>query len=346
MSRLKLATVICLVLTLMLIPILSACTKPEPPPGEAPPPPEVITIRFACSSPPTFPDAVALIEFGEKVAEETDGRVEFDFYPAGELFDVYEAPAQLKTGALEMCVGGYVLGRISPGWDAIQLPFLFDDYEHYLRFTQTDAFKAMNASLEAKGIKYLVEFYTPGESYPFNSVRPIEKLEDFQGLKMRVPQIPALVTMCEAFGIQNVTIAGEELMTAFQTGMVDGTFAAILNIPGYGLTENCPYMTKCAITCIPVTIVVSTEWWNSLPPDIQETIMRLLEEAGHKGRGGFAAMREQVFAGYEADPGTVVTELPEAEKARWREAAEASWEKTAAESEEVRMIIEAANMTR
>jgi TRAP-type C4-dicarboxylate transport system substrate-binding protein len=350
-TKLKLFVVICLALALVLIPLVGACTTAvEPPPGdngETPPPEEVYHITFATGMPASWPDSVALTELAEKLPGETNGRVEMDFYPAGQLYTHYETGPLIEAGDLEMGLGGFCLGAISPGWNAIcGLPFLFDDYEHYLRFTQTDAFQTLNDDLEAKGIKYLLDFFDPGASYFFNSVRPLENLEDFQGLKLRVAEIPALLKVCETFGAQSVTIAGEEVPTAFETGMIDGCIAAGMNISMYDLAHNCPYVTMYPISLIPVTVVVNTEWWNNLPSDIQQIIMRLLEEAVAESSEGYLTMGAGMWAQYEAEPGVVVTYLTQAEKDSWREAAMSSWETSAAESEEVRMIIEAANSVR
>ena len=342
MNKLKLGMIICLALMLMLTPVLSGCAKEEAPP---PPPEKPIIIRCSGGA-PVEPGGATLKEFETIIPEETNGRVKFEYYPFGQLYGPYDALTAVQSGAIEMAVGGIYMAPISKGMNTIGgVPFLFDDRAHYQRFTKTDGYKAMNDRLEAKGIKHLADWGTPGPGQFFNSKRAVQKLEDFKGLKIRMAPVPALAQMAVALGIESVTVEGAEVLSALETRMVDGVIAAGANITMYRLAENCPYATKCSVCWISITIVVNAKWWNSLPSDIQQVLQRVFDEAGQECAQRYAADEEQLWAEFEAAPGTIISEITVAEKARWLEAVKPIWE-TAIADEEVREIIEAAESVR
>ena len=337
MKRLKIGGIFtCLALILILMPLLSANAKEK-----------VYSIKFATSHPPVIPSGTEPLELEKVIPERTNGRVKFKPFLGGSLYDDYTAVAQVQAGALEMCYGGYTLAAVSKGWNVISgMPYIIDSYDHYLRFCKTDAFKSMTQALEKKGIKHLAQAGHPGFADAFNSVRPIKRLEDFEGLKMRVPPIPAMVEMCKAFKIQNVTVTQAEVLTALETGIADGTFMPVMKLKGFNLIKNTPYATKCHTTFIPQTFVVSTKWWKSLPTDLRQILQSIFVEYGQKVNQGFRMMEDKLWGIFEAAPNTSVTKLSPEEKARWISVARPVWKQEKSKSKEARMVIDAIESVR
>ena len=336
MKRIQLQIIITLVAFSFLFPIYNAGAAEK-----------TYTIKFATAHPPQIPSGSLLLELEKVIPERTNGRVKLKAYLGSSLYGDYAAPPQVASGALEMSYGGFNLSSVSPGWNTISgLPFVIDSYEHYLRLTKTEAFKKMISNLEAKGIKHIADAGYPDYSDVFNSKRDVKTLEDFKGLKMRVPPIPGLVKMCEVFGVQNVTIDMAEVAAALQTGIVDGTFAPILKLKGYNLTKNTPFATRAGTTFIPQTFAASTKFWNSLPPDLQKILKSVFEEYGEKCNQQFAVLRGKFWEIYEKAPGTKITVLAEEEKKKWQKSVRSIWEEEASKSDESRMILEAIEATR
>lgn len=304
-------------------------------------------IKFATSHPPMIPSGSILQELAKVIPERTEGRVEFKPYLGGSLYSDYAAPTQVAAGGLEMSFGGYNMASISPGWNAIAgLPYIIDSYEHYLRLSETDAFKNLNKNLEAKGIKFIAHAGHPGFADLFNSKKEVKSLEDFKGLKLRIPPIPGLTKMCEVFGAQNVTIDMAEVSTALQTGMVDGTFAPVMKLKGYSLVSNTPFATVANTSFIPQAFVANTKFWNSLPEDLQKILQDIFVEYGKKCNKGFRGMEDKLWGIYKKGPGTKVTELTSAEKQKWQAVVRPIWKELTEKSEEAKMIVEAIEATR
>jgi TRAP-type C4-dicarboxylate transport system substrate-binding protein len=305
------------------------------------------TIKFATSHPPVIPSGSILQELEKVIPEKTNGRVKFKPFLGGSLYSDYAAPTQIAAGGLEMSYGGYNMASISEGWNAIAgLPYIIDSYEHYLRFCETDAFKKLNKNLEAKGIKFIAHAGHPGFSDLFNSKRAVKNLDDFKGLKLRIPPIPGLTKMCEVFGAQNVTIDMAEVSSALQTGMVDGTFAPVMKLKGYSLISNAPFATVANTTFIPQEFVANTKFWNSLPEDLQKILQNIFIEYGKKCNIGFRGMETKLWGIYKKGPGTTVHELTASEKKKWQIAVRPIWKELTEKSKEAKMIVEAIEATR
>ena len=337
MKRLHLGMIICVAAMLVFVPLASAVAKEKP-----------IKVRIASDHPITAPHAVLFKNLEKKIPEVTNGRVKFESYFGGSLYSAADALAAVQSGALEICLGTSVLAPISPGWSIISdLPFLFNDNEHYLRFLKTDASREVDRRLEAKGVIHMGDWMTSGFGpvHIFNNKRPIRKLEDFKGIKMRTPPYPMLVKIIKALGMQSVVIAPPEVVTAIETGMVDGTFGHAFCIPTYNLKENCPYMTRCNITHFPMGLAFSKKWWDRVAPDLQRVLWDLIKEEGKNLNGKLKMMSSKIFDDHEASPGNSATVITEEEKGRWREIIKPIYAEVM-EDEEMRMVIEAANATR
>lgn len=337
MKRLNLRVIICMAAMLVLMPIVSASAKSKP-----------IIVRIASDHPVAAPHAVLFKGLEKKIPEVTNGRVKFESYFGGSLYSAADALSAVQVGALEMCLGSSVLAPVSPGWSVIaDLPFLFDDNAHYMRFLKTGAFKEVNKRLEAKGIIHMGDWMTSGFGpvHIFNNKRPIRRLEDFKGIKLRTPPYPTLVKVIKALGMQSVVIAPPEVVTAIETGMVDGTLGHAFTIPSYGLKESCPYMTRCNITHFPMGLAFSKKWWDKLPPDLQQILWDLFKEEGKKLDHKLKGLSSKIFDDHEATSGNSATVITGAEMARWREVTKPIYEEVM-EDEEIRMVIEAANATR
>ena len=73
----------------------------------------------------------------------------------------------------------------------------------------------------AKGLVVL-GYWDNGIRHMTNSKRPIAKVEDMKGLKMRTPPDTVLVDIMQALGAEAQQIKFAELYVALQQGVVDG----------------------------------------------------------------------------------------------------------------------------
>ncbi len=305
-------------------------------------------MRIASDHPVTAPHAVLFKKMEKTIPKLTKGQVKFKSYFGGSLYSSSDALVAVQTGSLEMCIGSRALAPISPAWSVISdLPFLFQDSEHYKRFLKSDVLKKIDKSLERKNIIHLSDWMTYGFGpvYIFNSKRNIQKMEDLKGIKLRIPPNPVLVKMLKEFGMGNVAIAPPEVVTALEQGMIDGTLAHAFAVKSYNLKQNCPYMTKVAIVQGPLGLAISKSFWKRLTPDLQNTLWSYFKEEGLKLNEQLKTVGGKIFSDYAGRDKNIVTEISKAEQERWLRAMKPIYEEVK-KDEEIRMIIEAANASR
>ena len=162
-------------------------------------------------------------KFKEIVEKQTNGTVEVQIFPNCSLGDEGEMFQNVRRGTLDMaCIGvGNAVPFISP-LGVYTLPYLLTNDEEVVKATTGDLFKYFNdVSIKRGGVRILGHCYT-NFRHLTNSVRPVTRLEDIKGLKIRVPASKINVATYQAWGANPVPMGWAETFTALQQGVVDG----------------------------------------------------------------------------------------------------------------------------
>lgn len=335
--------VFCVMVILVFIPLTGAFTK-----GEAKTNKKQIVMRCAGEFGPPELISVILKEMESKVAQETGGRVKFEYYPAAQLYTFPDAIVALKAGDLEMGFNGMPISFFQPEWDVIcGLPFLVNDRNHLLRFQDTKAYKDLCARMEAKGIKPVTKVY-PMDGQPlFNSKHPITKLEDLKGLKLSVGPSPTWIEATAILsGSKPINIPVPEVPSSLETGVVDGSpfpwpVQVFMDLP-----RLMPYVTIVPYgVSFPVGLVVSAKWWKTVPADLQTKLQMIFEDAMKKYDEGIVKLGAEQQQRYTNTPGTTVSMLSADEQARWIAALKPLYDKIR-QDPELSAIIKAAESTK
>ena len=338
---------ILLALVLVLTSFVGACTKEETP-APAPAPAQPIVMRCASEFAPPELISVILQELVTTIPQQTAGRVKFEYYPAAQLYTFPDAVAAMQAGDLEMGINGMPISFLVPEWDIIcSLPFLVEDGAHLQRLSDTTAYKDLSARMEAMGIKPLTKVYPMDVQPLFNRKRPIATLEDLRGLKLSVGPGPTfLEAMTILSGSKPVNIPIPEVPASLETGMVDGSpfpwpVQVYIEFP-----RLMPYVTldPCGLS-FPVGLVVSTKWWKTLPSDLQQTLQGIFETAMDRYGKEIVAVGEEQKKVFTNTPGTTVTKLTAAERARWLGALKPLYDKMR-QNANLLAIMQAADATR
>ncbi|SFR00870.1 TRAP transporter substrate-binding protein [Desulfoscipio geothermicus] len=239
--------------------------------------PIIIKLAHVCSI--EHPYQYASLKFKELMEEKSNGRVKVKIYPAMQLGGERDIAEGMQAGSIDMNLLTLGVGAsFIPELNAFALPFLFKGSEHYQKVMYGDIGKEF---LEKVDMKYGFKTLHFGASIfrePFNNVRPIEKPEDFKGLKIRLMEVPLHMDSYKAMGANPTPIAYSELYTALQLGTVDGAENAIGTIYADKLYENAKYITRMPVVANGVIWLYSANNWEKLPQDIQELIIEVMPE--------------------------------------------------------------------
>ncbi len=238
-----------------------------------------IEIKVANFQPPLHKSNEMLENWGKLIEKETGGKVKFVLFPGATLAkseDTYDATV---TGVADMCwtFAGYTMGRFHISEVVVQ--FLgFKNAEHGSRVIYDLYEKYPEIRAEFKDTHLL--WLSPSAPRQIHSKVPVRRLEDFKGLKVRVP--PSEAPQVKALGGIPVTMAGPDVYTALERGTLDADLHPWETAISYRWYEVVRYQSKSDFGLGGLFIcAMNLNTWNKLPDDVKKVINK------YSGKYGF-----------------------------------------------------------
>jgi len=279
-----------LILPLLLLPLLQGCAKPGEP----------LILKAALSQNPSEPQVRAAQRFAALVEEGTGGRIKVQVYPNNQLGNQRDVVEGLQMGSVEMANIASVMASFVPEVNLFELPFLFDGPEHFDRVVDGAVGRSLAPAFRTRGL-HLLGYFDAGERHIMTTERPVERLEDLAGLKIRTMENRLHLAAFQAFGANPLPMAYGELYTALEQGVIDGAEAADPNYLAKRFYEPAPYWARVGWIRLMEYVVMSLDFYDGLPPEDRAVI----DEAAR-------VMILQERAGYRAAADSAVQQLREA----------------------------------
>jgi len=224
------------------------------------------------------PTTLGLYYFADRIEELTDGEIKIEVFIGGVLGSEVETMEQLLEGTIEMNrISATRLGEFNPIMDIFSIPYLFRNEQHFLNVVHGDVGRELAATCENHGVKLLSYFYTGSRSI-YNKVRPINRPEDLEGLKIRVMGSELMIETMKALGASPTTTAYSEVYSALQTGVIDGAENPPASVVDMSFYEVADYYSLNEHFTIPDVIVMSKEIWDELEPMHKAIFLRVARE--------------------------------------------------------------------
>lgn len=268
--------------------------------------------------------------FVEEVAKRSGDKLKVKGFADSSLGSDMQMQNTLIGGAQEMMVGSTAtLVGVVKDFGVYDLPFLFADEKVADTVLDGPFGQKLMAKLEEKGLVGLV-YWENGFRNLTNSKRPITKIEDMSGIKLRVMQNPVYIDMFNRFGANAVPLAFSELFTAMETGTVDGQENPVTTIQSSKFYEVQKYLTLTKHVYSPWIMMASKRWWDGL----SATEKKILQEAAVASReferkDSREASLQSV--GYLKEKGMQINALSDSELTRMREMVKPAFDKYAAD---------------
>lgn len=224
---------------------------------------------------------MSCIKFAELVSERSNGRIETYVSTDGELGDQRELTEMLRDGLLEVNTSLTTAPSSYVGELALfELPFIYKDDAHMVRVLK--ALQPYVAELLAPFNMVPTGYHDMGFRHMLNKKRPIYKVADMKGLKMRAPN-PMFAGMFLALGADSITVPWTEVYTALQSGIVDGMEASVSLIDANKFQEQSKYLSKTYHIGGNMCFMICKSWLDSLPEDLQKIVLECSDEASDYG---------------------------------------------------------------
>src|SRR5262245_33946645 len=274
-----------------------------------------------------YPTVEAVVQMGKKLEATTNGRLSVQMYPSMQLGAEKEMIEQAQVGALAIArISVGPMGPIVPELNVFNLPFMFRDDSHMEKVIDGEIGDELLKKLSDHPTAGLVGlcWMNAGTRNVYNSKKPIRTLDDLKGLKIRMMGNPVFVDTMNALGGNGVAMGFDQLISAMQSGVVDG---AENNYPTYATGQHYRYAKYYSLTghlMIPEILVFSKKTWDTLSKDDQALIAKFAKEAQQEERKLWYAMEEKSKSEMEK-AGVEITNI--GDKKPFQEAVRPVWEK-------------------
>jgi TRAP-type transport system periplasmic protein len=233
-------------------------------------------MKLSCTQNMDHPYMVGAQRFADLIRERTTGRITVKLYPSNQLGKgEREMTEGLQQGAIDLLVTSTgPLGGFSPSINVLDFPFLFRDFKHIDLVLDGPIGQKLLGDFENVSIKALA-FWENGFRHLTNSRRPVRKVEDGKGLKIRTMENKVHLAAWKAAGFNPTPMAWGEVYTALQQRVIDGQenpVAVFYSNKLWDAGQN--YFSFTAHVYSPALLLMSKKTSDAMPPEDRQLFLR------------------------------------------------------------------------
>ncbi len=286
---------------------------------------EPIIIKFSHVTADNTPKGQGALKFKELAEKKLPGKVEVLVFPNSQLFADDQEMDALLLGDIQLLAPSLSkFDRYTKKLQVYDLPFLFKNLEAVDRFQKGPEGKELLNSMREKGIQGLA-YWSNGMKQLSTSKPQLQRPEDVKGLKFRIQDSDVLQAQFKALEANPQKMAFSEVYQALQTGVVDGQENTWSNIYTQKFHEVQQSITETNHGVILYMVIANSDWWDSLPADIQKGLSEAMNEASEYANKLAYELnehdRQQIVDAGRAKIHT----LSDADLAEWRKKMEPVW---------------------
>jgi tripartite ATP-independent transporter DctP family solute receptor len=287
------------------------------------------TIRVSNGVAKEHPVGNGVAKMTECLATKSGGKMKLQAFWGGALGGDLQATQALRSGTQEMVItSSSPLVGILPDLGVFDLPFLFANSAEADKILDGEFGKYMSDKLPAVGLVNLA-YWENGFRNLTNSRKPVEKLEDFQGIKLRVMQNNVFLDTFKTLGTNAVPMAFQEVFAALETKAIDGQENPFVTIDTSKFHEVQKYLSITNHAYTPFLVLYSKQLFDGLSADEQKALRDCAVEGQAEQRKVSRALSDKSLAALKEKGMTIIT-FSEAEQKRLRDAVKPVYERASA----------------
>jgi len=237
------------------------------------------TFKLALQNPQGHPLATGAEKFAELVAAKSGGKFKVNLFPGGTLGSDAASVSALQGGTIEIVIlNSGILASQVKDFAIYDFPFLFANPKEADAVVDGPLGQKLHAKLADKGIIGLA-YWELGFRQITNSRRPINKVEDIAGLKLRVIPNAINIDWVKALDANPTPLAFPELYAAMEQKAVDGQENPLSVILANKFAEVQKYLTLTNHQYNPQSVIFSKKVWDSLSAAEKKILQDAASEA-------------------------------------------------------------------
>ena len=259
--------------------------------------------------------AIMASKFAEECKKATNGRLDIEVFPSGQLYGIGQILPALSQGSVDL--GGVLdvlFMQADKNFFLAGMMRFFDSFQQKRDFWErTPEGKKYWDALQSKlGIKILA--YIPvGPTCYFTTERTLDTVEAFKGLKART-LIGTERYSFDPLGINFVKVSTSEVYTALKSGMINTLQTVPSAIKAYSWWDFLKYGQQPYNFFADAYVAVNTRWWDSLPKQLQDIVLNeVAPKISQEATDGVVAYSNDILKEFVKDHGGTVSTLSKAE---------------------------------
>lgn len=237
------------------------------------------TFKMATANPAGHPIVQGCDKFAELIAKKSNGKLTVKVFSGGVLGGDMDMLASVQGGTVDFTsMNSGLLQGLAKEFAIFDFPFLFNDGKEADAIVDGPIGKKLNDKLPPKGL-IGIGFFELGFRNVTNNLRPITKLNDFQGMQLRVIQSPIYVETFQALGAKPMPMPINEVYSGLEMKVVDGQENPFSVIEANKFNKVQKYLTITNHTYNPQSVLASKASWDKLTNDEQDIILSAAKEA-------------------------------------------------------------------
>ena len=276
------------------------------------------TVKFALNGPEGHPAVVGMKKFSEIVAAKSGGKMKVNLFLAGVLGSDQANVSAIQRGTLEMAVVNTgILASVAKELAIFDFPFLFANEKESDAVVDGLVGKKIHGVLAEKGLVGLA-YWELGYRQMTNSKRALNKIEDFEGLKLRVIPNPINMDWVKALGANPTPRPFADVYAGLEQKAIDGQENPVAVIAANRFWEVQKHIALTNHQYSPQSVIFSKKIWETYSAAEQQILSDAVIEAGKTQR---TESRAAVAANLELlrKNGMTVTQFAPSEMANIRE---------------------------
>ncbi|WP_256840083.1 DctP family TRAP transporter solute-binding subunit [Ornithinimicrobium faecis] len=254
------------------------------------------TIKFSHVVTEQTPKGQAAEKFKEIVEAETDGGVSVEIYPNSSLYGDKDELQALQSDAVQMLApSGAKFSTVAPQLQVLDLPYIVESPEQMPEVFNPDTVVGQaiyeNEDLKGLGIKVL-GLWDNGIKH-VSSNHEMHDPSDLAGLTFRIQSSDILRSMIEAWGGTGTPMSFSEVYTSLQQGVIDAQENTYSSMESQKMHTVQDYIAETNHGYVGYILVIDQDFFDSLPADYQEAVLKAAEES--------TAYNREIAAQFNAD---------------------------------------------
>ncbi|WP_394181963.1 TRAP transporter substrate-binding protein [Marinomonas posidonica] len=226
----------------------------------------------------THPKVVAANSFADRVNQEMNGKLCVEVFPNSTLFGDSKELEALLLGDVQLLAPSLSkFGSYTDKYGVFDLPFIFKDMDHAIRFTKTPEGKKLLLEMDEYAGFVGLGYWMSGMKY-FSANKPLIQPSDASGLKFRVQTSDVAKQMIAAMDASPQAMAFSEVYGALQTGVVDGQENTWSNIYTKKFYEVQDSITETNHQLLAYLFMTSSEFLDSLSSEDRAQFLQIADD--------------------------------------------------------------------